>query len=303
MTEQPFVSVVITALNGEQHIGQCLRSILDQTYQSIEILIADDASEDRTLEIVGEFADPRVRILPAVGVRLGLHQNWTRAIAAAKGKYVKLVCHDDVLMPTCLSIQVEMLEQNVDAVLASGRRQIIDDRGRILIKARGLNHLVSEHGSQIKNGGLLARACVRAGTNLLGEPASVLIRRSSLPDPLFDTRWRYGIDLEFYFRCIRFLSAVVDNRVVCGFRVSHNQLSARLALDQATEMKALLRELADRYPNDVHKRDVQKGVLHSRINALERRVLYRYLKRLGASNAKRANTAHKFLRNRSSPQT
>lgn len=278
MTELPLVSVVVTALNGERHIAECVRSILGQSYGNLEVIVADDASEDATRVILKSFDDPRLTVLPEVDQRLGLHANWTRAIRAARGKYVKLVCHDDVLAPTCVSIQVEMLEKNPDAVVACGRRRIISDHGRVIQRARGLNRLTSPDGTQLLSAGTVAKTCVRAGTNLLGEPANVLIRRAHLPEPLFDARWSYAIDVEFYFRCLRYACVATDERVVCSFRVSHRQLSARLAKEQAAEMSRLFADLERRYPADLHPADVRFGALRARVLAFERRLLYRWLR-------------------------
>jgi glycosyltransferase involved in cell wall biosynthesis len=269
----PLVSVVIPVLNGERHLAECLQSILEQTYQHIEVLIADQSSTDRSIEIIRSFADPRMRLLPTPSEPLDLHSNWARAFNAATGEFVKMVGHDDLLLPDCLSVQVGLLEKHPNAVLACGRRRMIDDDDKVLIKARGLGRL-GKAGTCVTNGRALARACTRAGANLLGEPVNVLFRRSELPRPLFDPHWVYTIDVELYFRCLRDRDAVVDERVLCCFRVSPNQLSAVLAKGQAKELRRLFSELASRYPEDVSNADVRLGVLRAQLLAEARRILY-----------------------------
>jgi glycosyltransferase involved in cell wall biosynthesis len=270
---EPLVSVVIPVLNGERHLAACLESILGQTYQHIEVVIADQSSTDRSIEIVRSFADPRIRLLPTPSESLDLHANWARAFNAATGEFVKMVGHDDLLLPDCLSVQVELLEKHPTAVLACGRRRMIDDDDKVLIKARGLGRM-ARAGTSVTNGRALARACTRAGANLLGEPVNVLFRRSELPRPLFDPHWVYTIDVELYFRCLQDGDAVVDGRVVCSFRVSPNQLSAVLAKGQAKELRRLFSELATRYPEDVSNADVRLGVLRAQLLAEARRILY-----------------------------
>jgi glycosyltransferase involved in cell wall biosynthesis len=251
---------------------------LSQTHQRIEVVVADNASTDRTAEIVRSFSDPRVRLLPTVTEQLDLHANWTRGLAAVRGELVKVICHDDLLLPECLSIQVELLHRYPSAALACGRRRIIDDHGKVLIGARGLGHLVKAGGTQLVDAHDVARACTRAGTNLLGEPAGVLIRRSVLPAPLFDPRWRYAIDVEFYMRCLQDRDAVLDSRVVCCFRVSPHQLSAALANGQARELRGFFSEMARRYPDDVSRSDVRLGTVRAQLLAFSRRVLYRQMR-------------------------
>lgn len=274
MYTSPLVSIVIPVLNGEQHIEACIGSILNQTYENFEIVISNNFSEDRTAEIIRSFTDPRIRLLPEVTEMLSLHENWTRALASARGELIKIVCHDDLLLPECLSIQTALLLQHPDCALAVGRRHIIDDTGKILIRARGLRRMVGSGGGKKVSGSDVARLCVRAGTNLFGEPACVLIRRSALPEPLFDSRWRYTIDIEFYMRCLKDDEAITDKRVLCSFRVSHRQLSAAIADIQVTELRSLFAELKVRYPGAVTTNDVRRGAIRAQLLTIARRTLY-----------------------------
>jgi glycosyltransferase involved in cell wall biosynthesis len=283
LTTEPLVSVVIPVLNGERHLEACISSVLGQTYSNIEVVVADQASTDRSIEIIKSFGDPRVRILPEPTEQLDLHSNWARGTSAATGELVKIVCHDDVLLPDCLSVQVELLNRYPTAVLACARRRIIDGQDKVLINARGLGPLV-KNATRVIGGPALAQACTRAGANLLGEPASVLIRRSALPEPLFNPRWHYTIDVEFYLRCLKEDDAVLDSRVLCCFRVSPQQLSAVLAKGQAKELHTLFSELARRYPDEISKTDVWVGTRRAQLLAQARKMLY-WQMRLGAALA------------------
>ncbi|MCU1492520.1 MAG: glycosyl transferase [Acidimicrobiaceae bacterium] len=278
MSVEPLVSVVVPVLNGERHLTECLGSVLGQSYENLEVVVADNASSDDTGDVIRSFADRRVRILPMPVEPVSLHDNWSRGLDAATGDLVKIVCHDDVLTPDCVAVQVDLLQRHPSAVLASARRRIIDDQGGVLIRARGLGSLPKPTGTRLIGGAELARACTRAGANLLGEPAGVLIRRSALPAPLFDSRWHYTIDVEFYMRSVGLANAVVDSRVLCSFRVSPHQLSASLASEQAAELKRFFAELARRYPDQVSRRDVRLGTARARLLAEARRALYQQMR-------------------------
>jgi glycosyltransferase involved in cell wall biosynthesis len=278
LTAEPLVSVVIPVFNGDRHLDACMSSVVGQSYEHIEVIVSDQASTDRSVEIVRSFADSRVRLLPDDVAEPSLHTNWARSLAAAQGDLVKIVCQDDLLLPDCLSVQVELLDRYRTAVLTCGRRRIIDNQGKVLIAARGLRHLVGSGQTRVVNASVLARACTRAGTNLLGEPAGVLIRRSALPAPLFDPRWRYTIDVDFYFRCLKRGEAVLDDRVLSCFRVGPQQLSAVLARSQAGEFRAFLSEMAHRYPRDVSHADVRVGTARALLLARARRMLYFQMK-------------------------
>jgi len=273
LIDQPLVSVVIPVLNGERHLEACLNSIVGQTYERLEIVISDQSSSDRSVEIVRSFSDPRIRLLPEPSEPLDLHRNWSRAIAGSTGDFVKLMGQDDLLHPDCLSHQAELLAMHSSAALVCGRRQIINDDDKVLIKARGLGKLANDT-TQVMDDRQLAHACTRAGANLFGEPVAVLIRRAALKQPLFDIRWIYTIDIGFYFRCLRDSNAVLDERVICSFRVSPKQLSAALAKDQSKEVRAFFSELAVQYPESISASDIRLGKARARVLAQARRVLY-----------------------------
>ena len=273
LSPNPLVSVVIPVLNGEQHVEACIRSVLNQTYKNIEVIVSVNASRDRTTEIVRSFTDPRLRLLPEVTELLSLRANWARGLAGARGELVKIVYHDDLLLPECLSVQIELLQQYPEAILTSSRRRIID-HGTVLIRARGLGNLAGPSGTREMSASEIARACTRGGTHLLGEPASALVRRVALPDPLFDPRWRYTIDVEFYMRCLEHNDAVVDSRVLRSFRVSHKQWSAAIAESQVKELRSFFAEMVRRYPDSVTRADVRLGAIRAQLLTAGRRALY-----------------------------
>lgn len=272
-SQGPLISIVVPVLNGAKYIAQCLESVLAQTYQAIEVIVVDNASTDATVEIASSFDDSRIKVLVNTGETLSIHKSWARAIGEANGEFVKLVCHDDLLEPDCIRHQVDLLLAHPNAALTACRRRIIDDNSKTIIGARGLGPLLSSSAKSFA-GADIAKACVRAGTNVLGEPACILIRRSALPQVLFYQQWRYTIDIEFYLRCLDQGLAVVDGQVLCSFRISPGQLSAKLASDQASELKQLFVELSKRYSQQVTPRDVLVGSAKARLFVAARKALY-----------------------------
>ena len=61
--ESPLVSIILTLYNGEQFVRQAIESVLSQTFQNWELVIVNDASVDRSMEIVKSFHDDRIRVL------------------------------------------------------------------------------------------------------------------------------------------------------------------------------------------------------------------------------------------------
>src|ERR1700712_927123 len=139
MGNAPRVSVVIPAFENEHYLRATMQSVLSQTYQDFELVVADHTSSDGTWEILQQFADdPRVRLLrtPAGG---GAERNWNRVTHEARGELVKLVCGDDLLAPGSLAGQVAAFDQYDDGVvMVASARDIIDASGRSVARRIGL---------------------------------------------------------------------------------------------------------------------------------------------------------------------
>lgn len=275
MTGAPRVSVVVPAYASARFVAATMDSILAQTFTDFELVVSDHSSTDGTWEILqGYTDDPRVRLLqlPTGG---GAAANWNFVTGQARGEFVKLVCSDDLLHPTCLADQVAAMDAHPDAVLVAARRSIVDATGRALIRDRGLGGLRGEVG-----GPTATRATVRAGTNLYGEPASVLLRRAALAaDGGWDARYAFLIDEATYLRVLRHGSLVALPRTLAGFRVSDQQWSVRLMRTQAAEAKAFHRELAATRPGSLSAVDVWVGNRRAEVNALLRRAVYLWFRR------------------------
>lgn len=275
MPAVPNVSVAVPVFNGARHLRVCLDSVLQQSFSDFELVISDGGSTDDSVSIVSQLKDHRTVLLPAPSSTLDLYSNWERAIAHCSGAYVKLLCQDDLLLPDCLSVQVESLRAHPNAGLTANRRAIIDDRDSTLMRSRGIGQLARTLEPTEVGAERVVAACVRAGGNLLGEPACVTFRRAALPSPLVSTRWTYPIDLDMYLRCLEGgWLAVFDRRIEAAFRVTPYQLSARLALQQASEMRSYLREISSKYPGHVSSLALRRGLVTASLLAVGRNLVY-----------------------------
>jgi glycosyltransferase involved in cell wall biosynthesis len=104
----PLVSVVMAVKNGGQLMREAIDSILNQTFTDFEFIIINDGSTDNTLEILGEYQDPRIQVYSQEN--RGVARSANRGLALARGKYIARQDHDDVSLPTRLQKQVEYLE-------------------------------------------------------------------------------------------------------------------------------------------------------------------------------------------------
>lgn len=113
---KPLVSVLMTSYNRARYIGAAIESVLASTYPALELIIVDDGSEDRTVEIARGYAerDGRVKVF-VNGRNLGDYPNRNMAASYASGKYLKYVDADDCIYPWGLELLVGMMEEYPDA--------------------------------------------------------------------------------------------------------------------------------------------------------------------------------------------
>lgn len=270
----PALSVVVPAYNNGRTLAETLRSILDQDDQDLELIVADHASSDDTRAVMDSFrGDARVTLLdtPAGG---GAGRNWNRVTEAARGEYIKLVCGDDVLRPGVLRRQINLLESE-GAVLTACRRDIVDASGHTLKSGWGLRGLDAP-----MPGAAAVRRSVLAGSNLFGEPASVMMRRRDLEESggWFD-RFPYLIDQASYSRVLLRGGFVPDPEVGATFRMSSTQWSVALVRQQSSQARAFHAWLRDTHPGVLSPADVAIGDARAAVMARGRRLAYRLLER------------------------
>lgn len=109
---QPLVSILMTAYNRQQFIGEAIESVLASSYQNWELIIVDDCSKDNTFLIAHSFADKDTRIKVYTNKHnLGDYPNRNKAASYAKGQYLKYLDSDDVIFPDAIKNMVAYMEQ------------------------------------------------------------------------------------------------------------------------------------------------------------------------------------------------
>lgn len=118
MKKTPQISVCIPMYNAAQYIGECLDSVLSQTFTDYEVVVIDDGSTDASCAIVETYHDERIRLVRK-------EHNYIATINSlfeeARGKYVARMDADDVMYPHRLQVQFEFMESHPDVdILGSG---------------------------------------------------------------------------------------------------------------------------------------------------------------------------------------
>jgi glycosyltransferase involved in cell wall biosynthesis len=133
------VSVIVPVYQGERMILGAVRSVLNQTHEDLELLVVDDGSTDRTLEILSTIVDSRLVVLRQKNSGTGAARNL--ALARARGRYIAFLDSDDRWFPDKLAAEIRVLQSAPAPVaIAYSSYYAVDDRGRLLNPAPKRNH-------------------------------------------------------------------------------------------------------------------------------------------------------------------
>jgi glycosyltransferase involved in cell wall biosynthesis len=124
----PTVSVIIPSYNHEKFVGECIQSALNQTFQDFEIIITDDGSTDRTVEIIENIKDPRITLFKHTKNQ-GVCVAANNCISHARGKYIAWLSSDDIWYPEKLAVQVKYLDEHPEIAVVFGKVEWIDREG------------------------------------------------------------------------------------------------------------------------------------------------------------------------------
>lgn len=143
LPRRPSVSIGLPVYNGEVFIRDALDSLLAQEYDDFEILISDDASNDKTQEICEDYAlrYPRIHYVRQP-LNIGAAKNFEYVLKNSRGKYFMWAAHDDMWAPTWLSTLVPMIRDSDFSV--RGSIHFIRD-GMFIVERTPLNYRKGEH--------------------------------------------------------------------------------------------------------------------------------------------------------------
>lgn len=125
------ISVCIPTFNGQKYIAQQLDSILCQLTESDEIIISDDSSQDRTIEIINNYSDPRINLILNCNFKSPIF-NLQNALIHAKGDYIFLADQDDVWLPGKVEAMTQYL-QHYNIVVSDCT--LIDSDGNVIAES------------------------------------------------------------------------------------------------------------------------------------------------------------------------
>ena len=263
----PQISICIPTYNGEKFIARTIQSVLDQTFSNFEIIVSDDGSNDKTLEIVRSFNDPRIVRIDSLS-KVGAEANWNNSVANARAGLIKLVCQDDLLYTHCLQTEFEAmsLSANQDVAFCFSLRDFVTPKNRF-IKGRRIANSEQKKLSKTQ----MLRKVVRSGGNPIGEPMAVTFRKSAF-EKAGKFHGDYVIDLNMWVGLLEIGSVLFIPRRLSAFRISKTSWTSSLKKSQFESVRSLAKKIRRENRDSVSSADLVRGQLVGLVRAPVRQI-------------------------------
>lgn len=131
VSEKPLVSVGIPVYNAAKYVERAIRSVLEQSYSNIELIITNDGSTDDSMELVRKIQDSRIRLFDD-GVHRGISCRLNEQLSLAKGQYFVRMDADDVMAKNRIEKQLDFFSKHPEATIVGSNVVVIDDADNIV---------------------------------------------------------------------------------------------------------------------------------------------------------------------------
>lgn len=228
---KPLVSICIPAYNGERWLRECLDSALACT-ADCEIMLVDDGSSDATVAIAKSYAEKDARVSVHVNPQnLGLARNWNRCLELAKGEWIKFLFQDDVLGTDAVEKMLGAAAGNTSFIAA--RRHFIFDEASSAEARKYYTETVltldklAPGTIVFSPAQIVALSAAHPAVNFIGEPSTVMFRRSLIAaHGTFDPELRQICDLEYWLRIGSKDGLIYVPEAQIDFRIHETSVSA-----------------------------------------------------------------------------
>jgi len=250
----PTVTVIIPSYNREKYIRATIDSVLSQTYRNLEIVVVDDGSIDRSMEILNSYKDP-IRILEHEGrANRGQSASINLAMGCTSGEYVAILDSDDVWTIDKIKKQVEWLEKHPEIGIVYGNGHAIDESGKLLYKLIPPDHKEENDPS---------RMLLECHFNI---PSNALVRRSAFERAgPFDETLRSSQDHDMAIRLLEVTKAAFLDEPVWYYRQHLDTQSKKHTKRRWENGFKILEKACRRYPYGWNVKRRRLAVLHFRL--------------------------------------
>ena len=263
MVNDDLVSVVIPVYNSEKYLEACLNSILNQTYENIEIIVVDDGSTDSSLEILKQFSS-KVRIFSQENN--GLASSLNLGINKVRGRWLKWFSPDDIMYPYTIETLVCEAKKHSDNTILYSNWNIMDNTGDTLREFQESNYnglSVFQYNLRLLDGQQINVNTTLIPTHLLEE-----CKIRELDDPV-------AIDYDFFLHSALLYGTKFHliSRPLIKYRIHTGQLSHKnisKTLDYVQEIK---KEILSQLGGSIKKKYANELRLYQKTKQTKRKTM------------------------------
>jgi len=263
MTNSNLVSVVIPVYNSEKYLEECLDSILNQTYENIEIIAINDGSEDSSLDILKKYSN-KIRIFPQENQ--GLASSLNLGVSKIKGNWLKWFSPDDIMYPYTIETLVGEAKKHSDNTIFYSNWNIIDDAGKILREFHESNY--NELSAFDYNVRLLDGQQINVNTTLISTHLLEKCTIRELADPV-------AIDYDFFLHSALLYSTRFHliSKPLVKYRVHTDQLSHKNISKTLDYIQEIRNEILTQLDDSLQNKYTDELLRYQKIKPVKRKTI------------------------------
>ena len=225
---EPDISVIMPVYNVDKYIVTAIQSILCQTFENFGLIIIDDASQDRTNDLIKQFHDSRI-INFQNGINMGIANTLNKGINIARGKFIARMDGDDISKPNRLEKQLDFIKSNPNLIICGTHMDLINKDGNFIKMQK--KQIGTEN----------VRLALFFGHTSMAHP-SIIIKKEMLNAFClrYDSAFYYAEDYDLYCRATQYsLMNNLDESLI-QYRIHDESVSKKHFFQQQTDAKAAL---------------------------------------------------------------
>jgi len=247
----PLVSIIVPTYQRPHFLVETLKSIIDQSYSNIEIIVVDDGTiGDCNKDICNKFLNVQYFKIENTG---GPCKPRNVGISKSRGKYIAFVDDDDIWLPNKIEMQVKVLEENLDFGLAHSYCKVIDENGIETGEIIGRPRSKTD-----KHGNVLIRM-IGNWTLMMPTP---LLRKTVVDEVGFFNEKipQTFADVEYWSRCAFYTKFYYIDKSLVNYRAHNNNMS--LNRSKYIDMSIyLIKIVKDKYKIKAINKGIYKGLV------------------------------------------
>ena len=224
----PTISIIIPTYNAEDTILKTVESVQQQTFSDIEIILINDGSTDRTLELLQNIKDKRLKVFSYENGGLSVARN--RGIFHATGEFISFIDADDLWTPDKLELQLAALQQHSEAGVAySWTTSFIDGREESIFPYKPVFFAGNVYDKLLVN-------------NIISNGSNILVRKQAIESAgEFDPTFKSCEDWDFYIRLAAKWHFVLVPKHQIFYRQSSNAMTSKVEVMEQEALRVIAR--------------------------------------------------------------